>query len=51
MSRKFWAVLSVLLVAILAITACAPVPAHHCRPPSRRKLPRFRRRLPRNPSP
>jgi len=27
MSRKFWAVLSVLLVAILAITACAPVPA------------------------
>jgi len=26
-SRKFWAVLSVLLVAILAITACAPVPA------------------------
>ena len=30
MSRKFWAVLSVLLVAILAITACAPVPAAHC---------------------
>jgi ABC-type glycerol-3-phosphate transport system substrate-binding protein len=27
MSRKFWPVLSVLLVAILAITACAPVPA------------------------
>jgi multiple sugar transport system substrate-binding protein len=27
MSRKFWAVLSVLMVAILAITACAPVPA------------------------
>ncbi len=27
MSRKSWAVLSVLLVAILAITACAPVPA------------------------
>jgi multiple sugar transport system substrate-binding protein len=27
MSHKFWAVLSVLLVAILAITACAPVPA------------------------
>jgi multiple sugar transport system substrate-binding protein len=26
MSRKFWAVLSVLLVAILAVTACAPVP-------------------------
>ena len=27
MSRKFWAVLSVLLIAILAVTACAPVPA------------------------
>ena len=27
MSRKSWAVLSVLLVALLAITACAPVPA------------------------
>jgi multiple sugar transport system substrate-binding protein len=27
MSRKFWVVLSVLMVAILAITACAPVPA------------------------
>jgi multiple sugar transport system substrate-binding protein len=27
MSRKFWTILSVLLVAILAITACAPVPA------------------------
>jgi multiple sugar transport system substrate-binding protein len=26
MSRKFWAILSLLLVAILAITACAPVP-------------------------
>ena len=27
MSRKFWSVLSVLLIAILAVTACAPVPA------------------------
>ena len=27
MSRKFWAVLSVLLIALLAVTACAPVPA------------------------
>ncbi len=27
MSSKFWAVLSVLLIAILTITACAPVPA------------------------
>ncbi len=27
MSRKFWSVLSVVLVALLAITACAPVPA------------------------
>ena len=50
MSRKFWAVLSVLLVAILAITACAPVPAAPAGP-SRRKPPRFRRRLPPNPSP
>ena len=51
MSRKFWAILSVLLVAILAITACAPVPAAQLQRPSRRKLLRFRRRLPPNPSP
>ena len=51
MSRKSWAVLSVLLVALLAITACAPVPAAPAQHPSRRKPPRFRRRLPPNPSP
>ena len=34
MSRKFWAVLSVLLVAILAITACAPVPAAPAQAPA-----------------
>ena len=34
MSRKFWAVLSVLLVALLAITACAPVPAAPAQAPA-----------------
>jgi multiple sugar transport system substrate-binding protein len=34
MSRKFWVVLSVLLVAILAITACAPVPAAPAQAPA-----------------
>ena len=35
MYRRFWLILSVLLVAILGMSACAPVPAAPAQPPER----------------